>query len=287
MTLLPRCVPHSVPQRVLVLALTASCATAAYAQQSGVPRLPSAVSEAFSRAGMESASGAQAAPPVVSGPGLFTRYGLGAQISPLGIGGQFAVLLMPSVNLRTGVSYFSYNTNQTEDDIPFTANLRLQAERVSVDWYLWRSLHVSPGFLFGNSSRAFGSASIAAGNSFTVNHMTYYSSAVRPVQASGSVTFNHVAPVFTLGWGNWVNTAENQGRWTFPFELGFAYMSSPKAMLNFSGVACTDATQLYCENIADDPRILANIAVERQKLQGDANRLQFYPILSGGFVYRF
>jgi len=40
-------------------------------------------------------------------------------------------------------------------------------------------------------------------------------------------------------------------------------------------------------NIATDPSIKANIAIEQQKLQNDANYLRFYPILAGGIVYRF
>jgi hypothetical protein len=289
MTLLPR--------RVLILALAASCAATVFAQRTGEAGGSDAVTANESSSSVNNldamvagrdGGGAQAAPSVAERPWLFGHYGIGSYSSPLGFGGRIAVSLTHSLNLRVGGSFFSFGITRSVSDIPFSANVLLQSEQASVDWYPFHhsSFHLSPGVLFGSSNRAYGSASITAGESFTLNNVNYYSSTVDPVQASGSVKFAHTAPSFTLGWGNWIR-GENKRHWVFPFEVGFAYVGDPQTALNFSGVVCNDAAMQYCYNIADDPSIQANIDVERKRLQDDADWLRFYPIIAGGIVYRF
>jgi len=288
MTLLPR--------RVLIFVLGAFFAGTVSAQQARVAGGPDAAarSESSGSSNVDAivsgshGAGGQAAPAVTGGLWLFRDYGIGSYSSPLGFGGRIAVSLTHSLNLRAGGSFFSYSLTRTVSGIPFTANVVLQSEQASVDWYPFHhsSFHLSPGVLFGSSNRAYGSASIPAGESFTLNGVTYYSSAAVPVQASGYVRFAHTAPTFTAGWGNWVR-GENTRHWVFPFELGFAYVGDPQTALNFTGVACTDPAQHDCQNISDDPSIQANIEVERKKLQDDADWLRFYPIIAGGIVYRF
>jgi hypothetical protein len=230
--------------------------------------------------------------PDVSGGSWFLRhYGLGTYGSPLGFGGRIAVSLTGSVNLRAGASYFSFTTNRTVSNIPFDANVRLQSEQASVDWYPFHgSFHISPGVLFGNSNRAFGGATVPAGNSFTLNGVTYYSGSGAPIHASGSVAFARTSPTLTVGRGNWVrhpDVRREQGHWTFPFEAGVAFSGDPKTALNYTGQVCTSPSQQLCQNIATDAPVQANVQAERRKLQNDANWLRFYPIVSGGVVYRF
>ncbi len=285
MTLLPRC--------VLMLSLAASCAVAAFAQTPGgngglIPIASSSfVGEGFGYAA-PSSNGGQVAPSSVGGDGWFlNHYGVGAYVSPLGIGGKVAVSLTHSLNLRAGVNDFGLSTAHSISGVPFTVNVHLQSEQASLDWYPFRNgFYVSTGILFGSSNRVSGSASIAAGDSFTLNNTSYYSSAADPVSASGSVLFGHTAPTFSIGWGNWIRR-RGRGHLAFPFELGAAYEGDPKTFLNFSGAVCTDAAQLHCENIATDPAVQSNIAVVRKKLQNGADWASFYPIIAGGIVYRF
>lgn len=283
------------PCRVLVLALAALCFTVVFAQQPGAANAPMRLTayESTSSFDIDAAPVSAAAirpqynPSPMEGPWLFSQYGIGTYTSPLGFGGRVAASLTRSLNLRAGASYFSFGITRSVSNIPFSANVKLQSEQASVDWYPFHSsFHLSPGVMFGSSNRAYGNASITAGNSFTLNNVTYYSAASSPVKATGAVMFAHTAPMFTVGWGNWVR-GESQRHFAFPFEMGFAYEGSPMTALNFTGVACTDAGQSNCENISADPSILANIAVEQKKLQDDADWLRFYPIVAGGVVYRF
>lgn len=243
--------------------------------------------EASGGARLDSASVRVNAPAAPLQVGFFRRYGLGTYASPLGFGGRIAASLTPWMNLRVGGSFFSFTTNRTVSSIPFTANVRLQSEEAQVDWYPFHGgFHISPGVMFGSSNRVFGSAVVPAGNSLTLNGVTYYSGAADPIHASGSVRFKRTAPMLTVGWGNWVRHGREH-HFAFPFEAGVVFSGDPQTAMNFSGVACTDAGQHFCQNISTDPSIQANIDAERGKLQNDANWLRFYPVIAGGIVYRF
>ena len=262
-----------------VLILAACCAATALGQ-SPVERAANAPPASVARI--------QPAVSRVSTPaGFFQRYGIGTYASPLGFGGRIATSLTPSMNLRVGGSFFSFTTSRSVSGIPFDANVRFQSEEAQVDWYPFHgSFHLSPGVMFGSSNRIYGSALIPAGNSFTLNDVTYYSGAADPVHASGGVWFSHTAPMFTLGWGNWVRQ-ESRRHWVFPLEMGAVFWGEPDTALDFSGTVCTDSGLTFCRDIANDPSVQSNVEAERDKLQKDANWLKIYPVIAGGIVYRF
>jgi hypothetical protein len=285
MTLLPR--------SVLMLLVAAFCAAPVFAQQvvASISPISSSASDFVNGAPGNGAVRSTPASGVSGDTWFLNHFGLGTFGSPLGFGGRIAVSLSRSVNLRAGASYFSFTTTRTVSNIPFTANVRLQSEQAVIDWYpFYGGFHVSPGILFGSSNRAFGGATVPAGNSFTLNNVTYYSGSADPVQASGAVDFRHTAPMLTVGWGNWIRhpgDRREHSHLTFPFEAGVAFTGDPKTELNYTGVVCSSASQQYCSNIATDPPVQVNIRAERTKLQNDANWLRFYPIIAGGIVYRF
>ena len=268
-----------------VLVLGACCAATVLGQHPG----GNETSASFSAPGAAPAiTGVRQAVPLVPGRGgFFQRYGIGTYASPLGFGGRIATSLTPRMNLRVGGSFFSFTTNRSVSGIPFEANVRFQSEEAQVDWYPFHgSFHLSPGVMFGSSNRIYGSALIPAGNSFTLNSVTYYSGGANPVHASGGAWFSHTAPMLTVGWGNWVRQ-ESRGHWMFPFEAGAVFGSDPNTALDFSGSVCTDSALTFCRDVSNDPSVQANIKAERDKLQKDANWLRIYPVIAGGVVYRF
>jgi hypothetical protein len=287
-----------VPRSVVTLMLSASWVIFASGQQPNQSTAPAAPATDPTDPYVASATPGEPfrivrqppAPAVTGGSWFFHRFGIGTYTSPLGFGGRIATSLTESLNLRVGGNFFSYTTKRTADNIPFTAHVLLQSEQATFDWYPFRGrFHVSPGVLFGNSNRAYGSAMVPAGISFTLNGVTYYSGAANPVQASGYVEFERVTPTLTLGSGNWIrhsNVRGEQGHWTFPFEAGVSFNGDPKTALNYSGIVC-NAGQTFCRNIATDPTVQANIQAERRRLQNDANWVRYYPLISGGIVYRF
>ena len=101
---------------------------------------------------------------------------------------------------------------------------------------------VSGGVLLYNQNGASATASIPGGNNFTLDHQTYYSSNANPLTGTGNLALNSTKPggIVTLGWGNHV---KRERPLTVPFEIGAAFVGSPKVSLALSGTACTDQAQ--------------------------------------------
>jgi hypothetical protein len=234
-------------------------------------------------------SGAAAAtlPVRQTGAGGFAGVGIAAKIGLLGPGVEVAVPVAPHVNVRGGGNFFSYSDTLTSDGIAYNADLRFRSAEASLDWFPGRGgFHISPGALVYNGNQITGGASVAAGGTFTLDGTTYTSSATDPVTGVGSLTMNKVAPKLTVGWGNLVPRGERH--YSFPFEVGFAYIGAPKFALTLAGTACYNYQGTpYCDSVATDQNIQANLAAEQAKISNDVSAVRFFPILSQGFAVRF
>lgn len=227
--------------------------------------------------------------PAPAGVGMnpLSRIGFGAYTSPLGLGVGSAVEVTRSTNLRAGWNFLNYNVSGTDDGANYSGNLHFRSFQGSVDWFPFHgSFHVSPGVLFRNQNRVTAQGAIAGGTSFALNDVNYYSSTADPVTGSGSIRFKSAAPMFTVGWGNWVSRHERK-HLSFPFEVGFAHTGDAIVKLNLQGAVCNAPNDMYCEQIASDPSVQANITGQVEKLQKDLQWIRFYPILSGGVAYKF
>lgn len=259
---------------------------AAFAQHSSSFIAPSLFSDGSSL-NSDGTGAATTRPVAVSRPGAFSGVGVGVKIGILGPGAEVAVPLGYRVNLRGGFNYFTYSDTLTTSGITYNADLRFRSAEASLDWFPWGGgFHISPGALVYNGNQVTGGANVPAGQTFTLNSQTYTSSATDPVTGAGSLTFAKAAPKLTVGWGNLVPRGERH--FSFPFEVGFAYVGDPKFVLNLQGTACyTYQGTPYCDNVATDTNIQSNLATEIKKINNDAADARFFPILSQGFAVRF
>ena len=227
-----------------------------------------------------------------------SRLGLGIGISPLGIQLQAATNISNHFNVRGTGNFFNYSDNFTTDGIDATAKLSLASAGASLDVYPfpvgWR---ISPGVLFYNQNQVTAATNVAAGTSFTLNGTTYYSAdanpvtGATPVTGSGVLGLNSTKPAFTIttGWGNMV---PRKGHWSFPFEIGVAFVGAPTVNVNLAGWACNDQAQTECTDISDPNNPIAiavqsNLTAQVAKWTSDLNPLKTYPIISGGVAYSF
>jgi hypothetical protein len=270
---------------VACLAL-AACAPAALAQAS--PRedaIPAYVASAPEGSGAF-AGGSRSqmvAPAARTGP--FSTVAVTAKIGVLGVGVDLATPLSRKTNLRIGGNYFTYSDTLTSNGINFKGNLNFASAVASLDWFPWgRSFHISPGAMVFNGNRISANASVPAGTSFTIDNNNFVSSPTDPVGGNAKITFNKAAPMLTVGWGNPI--PRNGRHFSFPVELGFAYVGDPKTSLNFTGTAC-DAQYAVCQPVSQNVPFQNSVSVERVRFQNNANDARFFPILSVGFSYRF
>jgi hypothetical protein len=222
----------------------------------------------------------------------------GAGVSPLGIGFQVSTDLNAHLNVRGIGNVFSYSTSLTSSGVPFNAALNLDSGGAMLDYYPFhKGFRLSGGALFVNRNGATATANIPGGTSITFNNQTYYSANANPVTGAtplagaGSLVLNTTTPsaVLTTGWGNHV---KHDGHWDFPFEIGVAFIGTPKIDLALSGWACTDATQLNCANVADTSNPTAqqfqsNLSAQIAKWNSNISPLDTYPIVSFGVAYSF
>jgi hypothetical protein len=215
----------------------------------------------------------------------FSSVGLGVKVSLLGAGIEAAVPLSRRSNLRGGFNAFSYDRGFSKDGVAYAGQLGFRSAEAHYDWFPFgHSFHLSPGVLLYNGNQISANASVAAGQTFTLNGTTYSSDPADPVTGTGKVDFKKAGPMFTLGWGNLL--PRGHGRISVPFEIGAIYTGSPQASLNLAGSAC-DSSGANCSAIASNPSIQSNVVAEQNRLNTDMAAFKFYPVISLGFGVKF
>ena len=217
-----------------------------------------------------------------------TLFGVGVTASSLGLGIQGAVSVTGNSNIRAGFNAFDYSDNFSKDGISYGGTLKLRSAQVTYDQFFgghFGSFHISPGVLVYDGNKGTANANVPAGQAFTLGGTTFYSSSANPVAGAGSVTFNKVAPMILIGFGNLL--PRGQRHFGLSIDAGVAFEGSPNTKLNLGGATCLNAQQTACVNTGSDATVQASVQSEQTKLNNDLNLLRFYPIVSLTFSYKF
>lgn len=219
----------------------------------------------------------------------FSRLALGGGIGIMGINLQAATNINRYANLRVSGNIFNYNVDDiSSNGFTATGKLDLATMGASFDYFPWPShgFRLSPGLLFYNQNSLAATAIVNGGESFTLDDVDYYSSASNPIHANAKLGFNSSNPAFTMttGWGNMIS--RKGGHFSFPFEIGAAFVSSPSFKMTVSGTAC-DFTGQICVNAATNPDVQSNLQAQIDKYKKDLDPLKVFPILSTGIAYSF
>ena len=226
----------------------------------------------------------------------FSRVGIGADISPLGIGIKGATILTNTIDLRVMGNFLSFTTpNFDVDGTKATGTLHLASLQTAVDFYprnsIWR---LSAGALLWNGNQISAQGDEQPGTSFTLNGQTYYSSKTDPINGSGVVGLHSNEPAFTASFGFGRFVPRSGRHWSFPSEFGVIFMGAPSLNISVSGTACLTAqeTPATCSDVGDTSNPVG--AAFQQSLQSAVARwrhslgeVTFYPIFSYGVVYSF
>jgi hypothetical protein len=236
-----------------------------------------------------SGAGTQTARPMAP-PAPFSRFAFGGGFSPLGVQLMAATNVNRYLNVRGTGSFFKLTENGiSTNGFTVDANLNLASAGLSADLFPFpnHGFRVSPGVLFYNQNGASATFNVAGGTSFTLNDTTYYASSTNPVMGNGNLGLNTRKPAFTLttGWGNMI--PHNGGHWSFPAEVGVAFIGAPSLNIALTSGQVCDAEGLNCVNVATDPNVQANLQAQIVKYKNDLNPLRTYPIVSGGVAYSF
>ena len=244
-------------------------------------------------------------PPVEPYPTNFwypplSRVGIGADVSPLGIGIKGAILLNTFFDARVMQNFFTYDSGRFElSNVNVDARLRLRSTAAALDWYPFRSVwRFSVGALFLNGNQISASTRIASGTSFKLNGQTFWSAdpslvpGATPLTGSGVLGLHQHNPALILSGGFGRFIPRSARHWSFPSEFGVAFTGPPTVTLTTAGWACLDPMQTRCGNISDPNSPVAiqfNDAVQTRlaKFRQSVSGVEIYPLFSYSAVYSF
>jgi hypothetical protein len=224
----------------------------------------------------------------------FSRIGIGADVSLLGIGIKATTPLDDYIDVRGLFNFFSYHQPRLEvDGFNIYGSLHLASVAAAADFYpknsVWR---LSGGLFLYNGNQVNVSTNVVGGTSFSLDGTTYYSSTANP--ASGTVALNlntlKAAPMFSFGFGRFV--PHSNRHWSFPTEFGAIYMGTPSLVVTTAGDVCTDKAQTQCSSISDQTTPVgqafnSSLNAELTKWRSTLKQINFYPIFSYSVVYSF
>jgi hypothetical protein len=230
----------------------------------------------------------------------FSRIGIGADVSPLGIGIKGAIVLDDYFDARADADYFNLNVNRFEiEGFDTSVNLHLASAAVSLDWYphnsIWR---LSPGLLFYNANQLKVAANLTPGTNFTLDGQNYYSATkndvtgATPLAGTGILGLHTTRPAVTVAGGFGRFVPHSNRHWSFPSEFGVAFTGAPSANVNVSGWACLDQAQTQCSNVGDKSNTVAidfnnSLQSSLTKWRRDLAKVSIYPLFSYSVVYSF
>ena len=230
----------------------------------------------------------------------FSRIGIGADVSPLGIGLKSAIVLDEFFDARFMGNLFLYNSGRFEiEGFNVNANLHLASASASLDWYPFNSIwRLSPGLMFFNANQLSVSTDIVPGTSFALNGQTFYSASANPatgatpLAGTGILGLHTNRPAVTLSGGFGKFIPRSKRHWSFPSEFGVAFTGAPSANVKASGWVCLDALQTQCGNLgnATNPvTVEFNNALQSSltKWRNELGKVQIYPLFSYSVVYSF
>ena len=229
-----------------------------------------------------------------------SRVGIGANVSPLGIGINATTVLSDYFDARLMGNFFTYTSPAFDiEGYRGTGTLHLASMAASLDWYPFNSVwRISPGLMFFNGNQLSMNAKIVPGTDFTLDGQTFYSASPNAVTGATPVTGSvvlglHPRPVaFTLAGGFGKFVPRSNRHWSFPAEFGVVFMGAPTVDVTPSGWVCSDQAQTQCSDLANPANPVAqefNTALQQQLIKWRRNlgQVTLYPIFSYSVVYSF
>ncbi len=190
-----------------------------------------------------------------------------AKVGTLGIGADLSCSLVPRIlNIRTGLSYFSYSADIREKGITYGGKLRLGTVPVVLDVFPFKNWFRLGGGLMVNLNDLKGTAA-ADQATLTIGDHTYSLQDIGQLQ--GKAKFNRAAPYFGIGFNNPV---KRRGHWGFFVDLGGMYHGQPSVTLTAARTT---------------PQLQADVNKEIQRVNDDVKRFTIFPIIQLGVSYRF
>lgn len=232
----------------------------------------------------EGGSSAGQVEPAAYGYRAFTKLTLFSAGGTLGTGLGIATNIPHHLDLRLAGHYTDFDFKFYQSDFYIVLNAGMANAEGAVDYYPWKALRISPGYLLYNTDRLRADLAAEPGATFTFNHVTYLSDNADPVYGIGRLVLDGKGFTATTGWGHIV--ARDDKNFTFPFEIGAAFLKKPLVLMHMQGDVCL-AQGYACAPVSEFPGFEQNLAAQLVKWNNTAAPFHIYPLISGGIAYTF
>lgn len=208
--------------------------------------------------------------------------GVGGRVSTIGLGLEVAQPLARKLNFRAGLSAFSYNLEQEQDQIDYELDANFAARHFLLDWHPFAGTFRLSGGLFNNKTEfSFVSKQANTSQPYSVGNDTWTSDNAR---LTGTMRFQPIAPYLGLGWGWRPNRAD--GGLSFTADIGVIYQGAPNIDLDASGTATSQKYNITVD-IATYVPAQEELVVEEANLEKEGKSYTYYPFIALGLQYSF
>jgi len=188
----------------------------------------------------------------------------GMKLGTLGVGLQTTTKTSDKLDIRLEANGFSYSTTSTKDDVTYNTKLRLATVGAIADYHPFNNGFTLSGGVYYNANELTLDATPA--NNVKIGNTTYTPAQLGSL--NGKVEFNPISPYLGMGY---TNATKYEKGWSFTTEAGVLFQGKPDVTLSATGTAVTQA----------------DLQKETSNLEDDLSSLEYYPVLTVGFTYRF
>ena len=194
---------------------------------------------------------------------------LALKVGTLGPGVELTLGVIEEVlNVRMGGNYMHLRFSGKIKDVDYGVELNMASVPLMLDYHpFYNNFRITGGVMY-NNNRA--SLDGKLNDVQKIGDHEYTPGEIGTL--SGSVDFRKFAPYIGLGFGNAVGP---DTAWNFVFDLGVMFQGVPGVSLTADGT------------MSGNPAFQADLAKEEADVQDEADKFQFYPVLSIGISYQF
>ncbi|UTH74797.1 hypothetical protein [Chromobacterium sp. IIBBL 290-4] len=202
------------------------------------------------------------------------RFAIGAGVGTTGFDLMATYKLADSVNLRGVLSGFDYSTSGNYGtDTHYDAKFKLFQAGLLADYFPFDNGFRLSGGLVANNTKIGLNANASGHATYTLNGYTYTADQIGKLE--GESKWNKPGLYLGLGFGN---SVKEKGL-SLSGDLGVILTGKPSTNLSAN---CTSAlSQAQCQQLQ------YNVNVEQEKLRGDMNKANFWPVARLTLNYAF
>jgi hypothetical protein len=193
---------------------------------------------------------------LLAATGAAHAAGVGVRAGTLGVGGDVAWSVAPTLSARLGYSRLSWERDYSTSNVRYDGDLKLSNFNALLDFSPLGPFRLTGGVILNN-------------NRYEANGVASAGT------VSGDVkTGRRAAPYLGIGYGNVSGAGVN-----FYADFGVMFMGSPKASLNATCGPAVGAAQ--CTAFQND------VSAEERRLEDRLKRFKYYPVLNVGLTIGF